>query len=78
LEGTQSGTFFRLKGKGIPHIRESQVRGDLHVQVKVLTPTKLNETQKELLREFAQAGGESQAKKEEKGFFKKVKDALGG
>lgn len=77
-EGTQSGTYFRLKGRGIPHIREPQVRGDLHIQVKVVTPTKLNDKQKDLLREFAKAGGDKQPREGEKGFFKKVKDALGG
>lgn len=76
-EGTQTGTYFRLRGKGIPHVREQQVRGDLHVKVKVVTPTKLSEGQKELLREFAKAGGEKKNKEPDKGFFKKVKDVLG-
>lgn len=76
-EGTQSETSFRLRGKGIPHIREPQIRGDLHVKVKVVTPTKLTEKQKEILREFAQSGGEKQpAKNKGKGFFEKVKDIL--
>jgi len=74
-EGTQSGTAFRLKDKGIPHLR-GHGRGDQHVRVKVVTPKKLTERQRELLREFAKVGGED-INPEEKGFFKKVKDAFG-
>lgn len=74
-EGTQSGTSFRLRGHGIPHLRGGG-RGDQHVRVKVITPKKLNDRQKELLAEFAKAGGE-EVSPEEKGFFKKVKDAFG-
>lgn len=50
--GIQSGTVMRLRGKGIPYLR-STGRGDQHVRIKVLTPQKLTERQKELLREFA-------------------------
>ncbi|MDR3588556.1 MAG: molecular chaperone DnaJ [Negativicutes bacterium] len=74
-EGTQPGTVFRLKDKGIPHLR-GHGRGDEHVRVKVVTPKKLTERQRDLLREFAKVGGED-INPEEKGFFKKVKDAFG-
>lgn len=74
-EGTQSGVTLRLKEKGIPHLR-GHGRGDQHVRVKVVTPKKLTERQRELLREFARLGGED-VNPEEKGFFKKVKDAFG-
>lgn len=74
-EGTQSGTAFRLKEKGIPHLR-GHGRGDQHVRVKVVTPKKLTERQRELLLEFSRAGGED-INPEEKGFFKKVKDVFG-
>lgn len=74
-EATQSGTVFRLKGKGIPHLRGNG-RGDQHVRVKVLTPQKLTDRQKELLKEFAQISGEN-VNPEQKNFFKKVKDAFG-
>ncbi|HIE13618.1 MAG TPA: molecular chaperone DnaJ [Desulfotomaculum sp.] len=75
-EGTQSGTILRLRGKGIPNLR-GHGRGDLHYRIKVVTPTKLSEKQKELLREFARLSGEDTAKQEkEKGFFEKVKDAF--
>ena len=56
-EGTQTGTVFRLKGKGIPKLR-SNVRGDQYVKVTVEIPKKLNEKQKELVREFAKECGE--------------------
>ena len=75
-EGTQSGTVFRLKEKGIPHLRGNG-RGDQHVRVKVLTPQKLNDKQRELLQEFAKASGEN-INQEQKNFFKKVKDIFGG
>lgn len=75
-EGTQSGTFFRLKGKGIPDVH-GYGRGDQHVKVTVVTPTKLNEEQKEKLRDFASTMGENPAGVE-KGFFEKVKDAFKG
>jgi molecular chaperone DnaJ len=50
--GTQTGTFFRLKGKGVPRLRGNG-QGDQHVRVIVVTPSKLNDEQKELLRQFA-------------------------
>ena len=50
-EGTQSGTTFRVKGKGVP-ILNSHGKGDLFVEVRVQTPTKLNKRQKELLQEL--------------------------
>jgi molecular chaperone DnaJ len=74
-EGTQSGTIFRIKEKGIPSLR-GHGRGDQHVKVKVLTPQKLNERQRELLKEFAKVSGEN-INPEQKNFFKKVKDAFG-
>lgn len=73
-EGTQSGTVFRLKEKGIPHLRGNG-RGDQHVRVKVLTPQKLNDKQRELLQEFAKASGET-VTTEQKNLFSKVKDAF--
>lgn len=74
-EGTQPGTTFRLKDKGIPHLR-GHGRGDQHVKVKVIIPQKLNERQRELLLEFSRIGGED-INPEQKSFFKKVKDVFG-
>ncbi|MDI6639706.1 MAG: molecular chaperone DnaJ [Methanocellales archaeon] len=56
--GTQTGTLFRLKGMGIPHLR-GRGRGDQHVKVIVKTPTKLSKKQRELLLELEKAGEES-------------------
>ncbi|MCL5057081.1 MAG: molecular chaperone DnaJ [Actinobacteria bacterium] len=75
-EGTQTGSVFRLRGKGVPHLG-GHGRGDQHVVVKVVTPTKLTEKQKELILEFAKLGNENPAGVE-KGFFGKVKDAFMG
>jgi molecular chaperone DnaJ len=55
--GTQTGTYFRLKGKGVPRLR-GYGQGDQHVKVTVVTPTSLTEEQKELLRQFAGLAGE--------------------
>lgn len=58
-KGIQSGTLLRLNGEGMPHPGNKTKRGDLLVQVKVLTPTKLTERQEELLREFEASAEES-------------------
>jgi molecular chaperone DnaJ len=50
-EGTQSGTVFKLKGKGVTHLK-SRGRGDHLVKVDVKTPAKLTRRQKELLTEL--------------------------
>ncbi|RJS48839.1 MAG: molecular chaperone DnaJ [Methanobacterium sp.] len=72
--GTQSGTTFRLKGQGMPHLRWNG-NGNLYVKVKVITPRKLNSKQKELLQEFADISGD-EIHTDDKGFFDKVKDAI--
>lgn len=75
-EATQSGTVFRIRGKGVPHVN-GYGRGDQHVVVKVVTPNKLTEKQKELLREFAQLSLDNQTTgTSDKGFFGKMKDAF--
>ena len=70
-EGTQSGTTFRLKGKGIPSIN-GRGRGDQYVTVYIETPKNLNQEQKEALKKFAETMGESNYE-EQKKFFKKFK-----
>ena len=57
-EGTQPGTTFRLRGKGIPYLRSPATRGDQYVTVKVAVPRNLSGAQKEKLREYAAAMGE--------------------
>jgi molecular chaperone DnaJ len=71
--GTQSGEVFRLEGKGMPRLRR-RGRGDLYVQVQVVTPDSLNTEQKEALEQFAEAGGEEVDVEE--GFFEKLKNSL--
>ena len=68
-EGTQSGTVFRLRGKGVPYLRGSG-RGDQYVTVTVEIPKKLTNEQKELLRQFDESlygggadGGKAKKKK---------------
>lgn len=74
-EGTQTGSIFRLKNKGIPYLRGNG-RGDQYVKVEIDVPKKLNEKQKELLRQFAEISGDD-VYEQRKGFFDKMKDALG-
>lgn len=83
--GTQTDTKVRLKGKGVPSLRNKQVRGDQYVTLVVQVPERLNEKQKELLREFDAATGDTlnqegeaaEAKKgkgKKKSFMDKLKD----
>ena len=68
-EGTQTGTVFRLRGKGIP-VLNGRGRGDQYVTVNVETPRNLTKEQKEALRSFSDMLGESNYEKR-KSFFKK-------
>ena len=76
-EGTKSGTFFKIKAKGIPRLR-GMGRGDQHVKVVVDVPKKLTAKQKEILKQFAKESGEDLSTLNHKGIFDKVKDAFGG
>lgn len=69
--GTQSGTVFRLKGKGVPYVN-GQGRGDQYVKVIVDVPKKLTDKQKEALYAFMEASGESVDGDDKKGFFKNM------
>ncbi len=71
-EGTQTGTTFRLRGKGIPYVGYKN-RGDQYVTVVVETPTQLTKEQKELLRKFEEAAGDAATPKR-KSFFEKLKE----
>ena len=57
-EGTQPGSVFRLKGKGVPYLRANG-RGDQFVTVKVAVPKNMSSAQKEALRQYASAMGET-------------------
>ncbi|MBE6915532.1 MAG: molecular chaperone DnaJ [Ruminococcaceae bacterium] len=70
-EGTQTGTVFRLRGKGVPNLHAAG-RGDQFVRVNVEIPKDLNGEQKELLQKFAESLGE-RGYKEHKSFFDKLK-----
>ncbi len=72
-EGTQPGTVFRLKGKGVPALN-NRGRGDQYVEVTVEVPKGLNKAQKDALKHFdSLLGGEKQYEKR-KGFLEKLKD----
>jgi molecular chaperone DnaJ len=71
-EGTQTGTVFRLKNKGIKHLR-SNARGDQLIKVHVEVPTKLSAKQKELLKQFAEISGD-EVFQQRKSFFEKMKE----
>jgi len=72
--GTQTGRVFRLRNKGFPNVH-GRGNGDQHVQIKVITPTKLTKRQKELLREFHEIGGNDPIE-EDDSFFGRFKKAF--
>ena len=74
-EGTQSGSIFRLRGKGIPSLN-GKGRGDQFVTVNIETPTKLSREQKKLLEQFAEVS-KIENKPLEKRILDRVKDIFG-
>ncbi len=73
--GTQPGTEIRLRGRGVPHLRRANARGDLHVLVNVAVPTHLSKRQRELLEQYAEVSGE--AVNGAGGIVDRIRDALG-
>lgn len=73
-EGTQSGTVFRLKGKGVKKLNRNE-RGDQYITIVVEVPKGLNKTQKELLKAFDDSVSEANYNKRSK-FFDKIKSML--
>jgi molecular chaperone DnaJ len=71
--GTQTGTVFRLKGKGMPMLG-GRGRGDLFVSVSVITPTSLTREQRKLLEQLATVENKDL---EDKGLVDKVRDIFG-
>ena len=69
-EGTQTGTVFRLRGKGIP-VLNGRGRGDQYVTVTIETPRDLNREQKEALKKFSETLGEGNYEKHRSFFGKK-------
>lgn len=80
--GTQTDTKIRLKGKGVPSLRNKNVRGDHYVTLVVQVPTKLSEEAKEALRAFDAACGNRSAaetkghEKKKKSFMDKLKETF--
>ena len=83
--GTKTDTKVRLKGKGVPSLRNPQVRGDHYVTLVIQTPEKLSAEAKEALRKFDELTGnslnqeeepEGKTKNKKKGFMDKVKEKL--
>lgn len=84
--GTQTDTKIRLKGKGVPSLRNKNVRGDHYVTLVVQVPTNLNNEAKEALRKFDEASGDSLGKQngaagnaekpKKKGFMDKLKESF--
>ncbi len=74
-EGTQTGTSFKLRGKGIPNIRTG-VRGDEILKVEVEVPQHMTSEQKQALKKFGELTNDANYKSQ-KGFFEKMKDSLG-
>jgi molecular chaperone DnaJ len=71
-EGTQTGSRFRIRGKGVPHVN-GHGRGDLFVHIEVKVPGKLNRAQRELFEKLREALP-VENEPAEKGLFEKVKD----
>lgn len=81
--GTKTDTKVRLRGKGVPSIRDKKIRGDHYVTLVIETPEKLSSEAKELLRKFDELTGnslkqseEAEKKSKKKGFMDKVKEAF--
>jgi molecular chaperone DnaJ len=74
--GTQTGTVYRLRGKGLPRLGEGS-RGDLHVRIQVWTPTRLSPEQEVVFHELEKVEGEPPAESLGRGFWKKIREAFG-
>ncbi len=75
-QGTQTGEVFVLNGRGAHHLNRPG-RGDLHVQVKVITPTNLSEEEEELFEQLAEIRGE-EVQPRDRTIFEKVRDVFTG
>ena len=71
--GTKTDTKVRLRGKGVPSIRDKKIRGDHYVTLVIHTPEKLSQEAKDILRKFDELTGNSLKKAEEAGKDKKTK-----
>ena len=86
IDNGQTDTRIRLKGKGVPSLRNKNIRGDHYVTLVVQVPTKLNEEAKEALRKFDEAcgnrpaaepkDGSEKSEKKKKSFMDKIKETF--
>ncbi len=74
-EGTQPGKIFKLKNEGV-HYVNSDRKGDLYIKVEIEIPTKINDEQREALKNYADISGEEHREGKKKGFFEKLKDSF--
>jgi molecular chaperone DnaJ len=74
--GTQNGTVFRLKGKGVPVLRSNR-RGDQLITARVVVPVKLNEKQRKMLKELGDSLGIESLNKDTRSVLEKILDAVG-
>lgn len=72
--GTQSGKILRMRGKGVPHLNSNKV-GDQLIRISVYTPVKLNEKEKELLRELSKHQN-IYPQKNDKTFFERMRETI--
>jgi molecular chaperone DnaJ len=75
-EGTQSGAVLRLRGQGVPHLG-GRGRGDLHVLVRVVVPTRLTSEQKKLIQQLAETLPIPDIEDKEKSLFERMRDFFG-
>ncbi|HUG55080.1 MAG TPA: molecular chaperone DnaJ [Vicinamibacteria bacterium] len=75
-EGTPSGTTFRIRGQGVPHLG-GRGRGDHHVSVRVVVPTKLTAEQRKLVDQLGKSLPSPEEQEKDRSFLGKVKDILG-
>jgi molecular chaperone DnaJ len=73
--GTQTGRIFRVRGRGVPHLRRSG-RGDLLIVTQVVVPTELDEQQQELFRELGKTLGKEVIPQHERSFLDRLRDAF--
>lgn len=71
--GMQHGAVVRLRGRGVPNI-DGRGRGDLLIRVSVRIPAKLKPEERELFERLADLRGESHAKKDDRGVFRRLRD----
>jgi len=75
-EGSQPGTILRVRGQGFPHLQGKQ-RGDLHVLLRVVIPSKINAEQKRLFEQLGKTLPVPDLKDKDKTLFDRMKDILG-